>query len=198
LNIAEDRSQLREFIAEVDNKQDYQAGYTLMRTILDVMENPGISSSNGTASTQIARGFASGFVEDVDLKCFQDAKVEVPAVVGGVMECMSGVGIISGLESLFHGLEGIAPLLRDCYHDRSKMIALLHTFADFKDPHGLARQIGHHILANALDLSIELAEIALDVQGKDYERLGRDTGRLLGKIMLGNATSDGINALVIV
>merc|ERR1712217_169564 len=198
LNIAEDRSQLREVIADVNNKQEYQAGYTLMRTILDVMENPGIPSSTGTASVQIARGFASGFVENVDLKCFQDARVEVPAVVGGVLECMSGVGIVPGLESLFHGLEGLVPFLKDCYHDRSKIMSLLRTFADFKDPHGLARQFGHNILVNGLDISIELAQIALDVHGKDYERLGKDTGLLLGKIMIGNATSNPIHALVVV
>jgi len=189
---------LREVITDVDNKHDYQAGYTLMRTVLDVMENPGIPSSNGTSSFQIAKGFASAFVEDVELKCFQDAKVEVPAVVGGVLECMSGVGIVPGLESLFHGLEGFVPLLRDCYHDKSKIIDLLRTFADFKDPHGLARQFGHNILVNGIDISIELAQIALDVQGKDYERLGKDTGLLLGKIMIGNATSDRMNTVVVV
>merc|ERR1712050_686829 len=189
LNIAEDRAQLRDFVTDLGQKQNYKAGYTLMRTILDVMENPGIPSSNGTASVQIARGFASGFVEDVDLKCFQDAKVEVPTVVGGVLECMSGVGIIPGLESLFHGLEGLVPLLKDCYHEKGKIMQLISECADFKDPRGLARRLGHNILSNGVDITIELAQAALDIKGKEYQRLGEAVGKILSKVVISNATS---------
>jgi len=189
LNVAEDRAQLATFIDDLRKKQDYHAGYTLMHVILDVMEHPGIPSSNGTAALQIAKGFASGFVEDVDLKCFQDAKVEVPAVVGGVLECMSGVGIVPGLESLFHGLEGLVPLVKDCYQEKGRIMDLLAECADFKDPRGLARRLGHNILSNGVDITIELAQAALDIKGKEYQRLGEAVGKILSKVVISNATS---------
>jgi hypothetical protein len=197
LNVAEDRAQLKVFLADLSKGQDYQAGNVLMHTILDVMERPGIPSSNGTAAVQIARGFAGGFVDDIDLKCFQDAKVEVPSVIGGVLQCLSGVGIIGGLENLFHGLEGLVPFIKDCYHEKSEIMNLLSECAAFKDPPALARKLGHNILTNGVDITIELAQAALDIKGKDYERLGQDVGKILSKIVVSNATVFSASVLVV-
>jgi len=184
LNVAEDRVQLEQVVSDVEKGDEYAAGHALMLTILDVLENPGIPSSNGTAAVQIARGFAHGFVEDVNLKCFQDAKAEVPSVIGGVLACMSGVGLIPGLELVFHALTGLVPFLKDCYDERSQIKNILLEFTDFRHPLELAKRFGHNIVANGIDISLELASATLDIQGKNYERLGEDVGKILSKILV--------------
>merc|ERR1712232_791879 len=108
--------------------------------------------------------------------------------IGGVMECASGVGIISGLESLFHGLEGIAPMVKDCHDEKNKILDLLHTFEDFRNPHALAQTFAHHILVNRVDLTVELAQAILDSVGRDYLRVGEDVGHILSKIVISNAS----------
>merc|ERR1712216_1068161 len=105
--MAEDRIQLKQVIGDLRAGQDYSAGFILMKTVLDVLGRPGIPSSNGTESVQIAAGFTHGFVEDIDIECMQDAKVEVPEIIGGVMSCFSGVGTVPGLELIFHAVEGL-------------------------------------------------------------------------------------------
>merc|ERR1712151_385207 len=154
-------------------------------------------SSNGTAAVQFVSGLSRAIVNDEDVKCFRDAKVEVPLVVGGVMACVSGVGIISGLESLFHGLEGIMPMIKDCNHDKHEILDFLHTFKNFTHPRALARNFGRNILSNRVDLTIELAQAVVDVEGKDYERVGEDIGRILGKIAISNTSLWSRSAVVV-
>merc|ERR1711957_1147036 len=147
---------------------------------------------------QIAVGLAEGFGETVDLPCFKDLHLEIPAIIGGVLECMSGVGIIAGLESLFHGLEGLVPLFSDCYHEKSKIMDLLHAFKYFKNPHALARIIGHNVMADGVGISIVTAQCALDVTGKEWKRLGEDIGKLLSKIIIPSANSTSISKTLVV
>jgi len=198
LNVAEDHKMLVDFEHKIKTNDMYGAGNEMMHTILDVLERPGIPSSNGTAALQIAAGLAEGFGESVDLPCFKDARVEIPSIIGGVMECMSGVGVILGLESLFHGIEGLVPLFKDCYQEKSKIMDLLHTFKDFKNIHDLARTLGHNVMVNGVDLSIEASMCVLDVKGKEWKRLGEDIGKILSKIVISNDNSTTIPKTLVV
>jgi len=184
LNAAEDRVQLEAVFTDIENGKDYDAGNTLMKTILDVMMNPGIPPSNGTESFQIASGFTRGFVDDIDLKCFQDAKVEVPSLIGGVMACFTGVGTIPGLELVFHGLEGLVPFLKDCYFERKEIKNLLAEFSDFRNPGDLAKKFAHNIAANGIDITLELTQAGLAIKGKEYDRFGLEVGKILSKIVV--------------
>lgn len=176
LNTAEDRKQLGAFTQSWKSGDFKQAGFDLMSTILDVLEHPGIPSGNGTQAVQLAYGLASGFVQGVDFKCFQDVEVEIPALVGGVLDVMSVVKAVSGLESIFHGLTGLVPTYRQCLADKPKIMNLLHDFKDFRNDTGLAQMFGKHIENNAIDLGLETASCVLDYKGGEWERFGEDIG----------------------
>jgi len=185
LNLAEDHAKLGSFKAAWEEGDYHEAGFELTRVLLDVLENPGIPSANGTAATRIAWGLAKGFTTDIDLPCFKDVHVEIPALIGGVMDIMSVVDIVNGLESLFHGLEGIVPSYKDCMADKPKIVDLLKSFSDFKHPKDLAKIFGKHILENKLDLSLETAAVVLDYKGGEWRRFGEDVGEILQKILIG-------------
>jgi hypothetical protein len=196
LNVADDHKKLKTFIADLDTKKYFDAGKELITIVLDVMENPGIPESKGTAAVQISTGIAEGFGEEImDVPCFKDASVEIPAVVGGVMQCLSGVGMIGGLESLFHGIEGIVPTFEDCFHDRQKIVSLLTAFGKFRDPHGMARLVEQNIVKNGLDISINVAQAVLAAKGQEWHHLGQDIGKILGQIAL-NGTSTSFEVVV--
>jgi len=196
LNVADDRKMLDTFVVDLDTKKYYDAGNELIVIVLDVMSRPGIPESNGTAAVQIATGIAEGFGEQIsDISCFKDARVEIPAVIGGVMQCLSGVGMVGGLESLFHGIEGIVPLFEDCLHDRPKIMSLLTAFGNFRDPHGMARLVEQNIVKNGLDLSINVAQGVLAAKGQEWLHFGQDIGKILGEIAL-NSTSTSFDVVV--
>jgi len=185
LNLAEDHSQLGSFKAAWEEGDYHSAGSELTRVLLEVMENPGIPSANGTAATRIAWGLAKGFTTDIDLPCFKDVHVEIPALIGGVMDIMSVVDVVNGLESLFHGLEGLVPTYRACMADKPKIVDLLRSFSDFKHPKDLATIFEKHISENKLDLSLETAAVVLDYKGGAWVRFGEDVGEILQKILIG-------------
>jgi hypothetical protein len=185
LNLAEDHSQLGSFKTACEEGDYHVAGFELTRVLLDVMGNPGIPSANGTAAIRIAWGLAKGFTTDIDLPCFKDVHVEIPALIGGVMDIMSVVDIVNGLESLFHGLEGIVPTYRHCMADKPKIVDLLKSFSDFKHPGDLANIFAKHIAENKLDLSLETASVVLDYKGAEWRRFGQDIGEILQKILIG-------------
>jgi len=189
LNTAEDRKQLSAFVTAWKSGDFKQAGFDLTSTILDVLEHPGIPRGNGTRAVQFAYGFASGFVQGVDLKCFQDIEVEVPALVGGVLSVMSVVKAVSGLESIFHGLTGLVPTYRQCMADKPAIMNLLNDFKDFRNDTGLAQRFGKNIENNGLDLGLETASCILDYKGGEWERFGEDLGKILSKIAIGTSAA---------
>merc|ERR1711953_660042 len=150
----------------------------------DVLANPSFPTTNGTAAVEIATGFAEGFTENVAIKCFHDVHVEVPAIIGGVMQCLSGVGIPAGLESIVRGIAGVVPMYKDCLADRKKIMDFLKLVGDFKDPHALGRLFALNIFHYRLDISIELGQAVLAVHSKNYQRLGLEIGEMLGKIVV--------------
>jgi len=162
----------------------YDAGSTIIKIILDVLENPGIPDNNGSAAVLISVGIAEGLGEAVVLDCFKDAKVEVPSVLGGALACMTGVGTIAGLESIFHGLEGLVPLFKDCYNEKSEIWNIIKTLKNFKDAQALARSFGHNVLVNKVDLAVLSADVAFAIRGKEWKRVGEDVGKLVGKVAL--------------
>jgi len=188
LNIAEDRKQLTAFLQAWKAGNFKQAGFDLASTTLDVLERPGIPSSNGTAAVQLAYGFALGFAEVVNFKCFTDVEVEISALVGGVLDVMSVMKAVRGLESIFHGLEAIVPTYRQCMADKPKMMDLLHTLEDFHDAAGLAEKFGKHIEDNVVDLGLETASCVLDYKGAEWQRFGEDLGKIVNKIVIGSST----------
>lgn len=187
LNMAEDHAQLSSFRTACEGGEYHVAGYELTRVLLDVLENPGIPSANGTAATRIAWGLAKGFTTDIDLPCFKDVHVEIPALIGGVMDIMSVVDIVNGLESFFHGLEGIVPTYKACMADKPKIVDLLKSFSDFRHPVDLAKIFGQHIAENKLDLALETAAVILDYKGGEWRRFGQDIGQILQKILIGTS-----------
>merc|ERR1711933_522078 len=110
--------------------------------------------------------------------------VELTEIVGGVMSLVSVVHIVGGLESLFHGLTGIVPLFKDCVADVPKIKELFHEVEDFKHPAELAKAVGHNIIKNGIDISLEVASALLDVKDQSWQRLGEDVGRILAKIVV--------------
>jgi hypothetical protein len=196
LNLAEEHSQLTTFVSAWNKADFHAAGFELTNVVLDTLENPGIPSSNGTAAAQVAFGFSGGFASGVDFKCFDDAIVEIPALVGGVLDLMSVVKIVDGLESLFHGLEGLVPCVKACMADKPKIVRLLKSFADFHHPEKLAELFGHNIIEHKWDLSLETASAVLDYKGRDWERFGQDVGKILSKILIDDALI-GLNSLII-
>jgi len=195
LNLAEDRKMLETFVADIKGNDYFGAGKELILTVLDVISRPGIPDSNGTAAVQISTGIAEGLGESVSIPCFADARVEFPAVIGGVMECLTGVGMIQGLESLFHGIEGIVPTFEDCMHDRKEIMSLLKGFGLFKDPHGLARQVVQNMVNHGIDIAVLISASVLAAKGQEWHTLGEDIGKILGEIAFNN-TQDSFNVIV--
>jgi len=101
-------------------------------------------------------------------------------IISGVLHVESLVGIVNGLESLFHALEGIVPLIKACRADAPKIEELFRQVADFKHPAELAKLLGHNILANGVDITLETASAVLDCKSKNWGRLGEDVGTILG------------------
>merc|ERR1712151_596185 len=100
------------------------------------------------------------------------------------MTCFSGVGTIPGLELVFHAVEGLVPFLKECYSERTEIKDLLVEFADFRGPRALAEKFGHNILANGIDITLELTQAGLAIKGKEYERFGTEVGKILSKILV--------------
>jgi len=182
LNLAEDRKQLEDFAAAWQ-KGDFQtAGSDLVNAAFDVLLNPGIPSNNGTEATQIAQGIAAGFVSDFDFKCFAEVSVEIPALIGGVIDLATGVKSPSGLESLFYGLTGLVPMIKACLADKPEIMTLLHEVEDFRHPAELAKQVLKNIESNGIDISLQTASAVLAYKGQEYQRFGLSVGEILGKI----------------
>lgn len=196
LNLAEDHAKLGSFATAWQEGEYDVGGYELTTVILDVLENPGIPSSNGTAAARIAWGLAKGFATDVDLQCFKDVRVEIPALIGGVMDVMSVVDIVGGFESIFHGLENLVPTYKDCTADKPKIMNLLRSFSDFKHPADLAKAFGKHVVDNGLDLSLETAACVLDYKGGEWKRFGQDIGQILEKIVIGTVKVESLQFVV--
>lgn len=187
LNLADDRKMLENFIVDLEKREDYDAGKELILIVLDVIGRPGIPlESNSSAGVQIAAGIAIGFGEKINITCFQDARVEIPLVIGGVLECLTGVGMIRGFESLFHGIEGIVPMFKHCLDDRHKIMSILKGFGDFKDPHGLARLVEQNMIKNGIDISLGVAHAVLAAKGQQWYSLGQSVGKILEDIALNN------------
>lgn len=184
LNIAEDRKQLSGFAAAWRAGLYRGAGQQLGSTVLDVLGRPGIPTSNGTASVLIARGIAEGFSGDLDNACFKAVRIEVPALVGGVLDIMTAVRIPAGLQSIFHGLTNIVPMFRACMADRPKIMALLHELGDLRHPAQLAQIVADDIRKNGIDLALETSAAMLDFFGKSWLRFGQDIGKILGKVLV--------------
>merc|ERR1712050_495584 len=185
LNLAEDHKQLASFTAAW-NKGDYKtAGFEIASTLLDVLEHPGIPSKNGTAALQFAFGLAGGFASDIEYQCFKDLNVEVPAIIGGIIDIASVVKMVSGFESVFHGLEGIVPCYKACLADKPRIMHLLHTVADFSHPSQLAEMMVQSVKANGIDLSLEAASAILAFKGAEWDRFGLEIGKILGKVIVG-------------
>merc|ERR1712048_437667 len=126
-------------------------------------------------------GIAEGFTSDVDIKCFVDVGVVVPAVIGGVMDLLTVVKIPAGLESLFHGVEGLVPCYKACLADKKEIMDLLHEAGDFKDPGALAKKIAQNLKDNSIDISLEAASAVLAYKGKEWEHFGLQIGKVFGK-----------------
>merc|ERR1712039_985535 len=185
LNLAEDHATLSSCLQAFEEKRYYESGLELMKTILDVLEHPGIPEQ-GKPAVLFGQGLAEGFGTALKLACFDDAVVELTEIIGGVMSLVSGsvVHIIGALESLFHGLMGIVPLFKDCVADVPKIKELFHLVEDFKHPAELAKAVGHNIVKNSIDISLEVASALLDAKDKCWQRLGEDLGKILGKIIV--------------
>lgn len=196
LNTAEERKQLGAF-EDAWGRGDFRmAGFVLTTLILDVLEHPSIPSSNGTSVAQIAYGLGQGFAMDVNITCFKDVRVEIPALIGGVIDIATGVGIPAGLESLFHGLEGLVPTFKDCMADKPKIMNLLHTLKDFKHPSELAKKLAQDIVNNGVDISLEVASAVLDYKSRSWQRFGEDIGKIINKIVIGDVMSGNTTLLV--
>jgi len=187
LNLAEDRAMLSNFAHAFEEEHYYAAGLELMKAILDVLEHPDIPAK-GKPAVLFGQGLAEGFGTGLDVKCFDDAAVELTEIIGGVLSLVSVAHSVSGLESLFHGLMGFAPLFKDCVADKSKIAELYHEVEDFKHPAELAKAIEKSIVANGIDISLEVASAILDAKDKCWLRLGEDVGKVLGKIIVAPQT----------
>jgi 3D (Asp-Asp-Asp) domain-containing protein len=191
LNVAEDHGQLGAVAAAMEKGDFKTSGFELTNVILDVLNKAAsIPSKNGSVATQIALGLGEGTVHGVEVKCFEQASVEIPDVVGGVLDLMTGVMAVKGVESIFHGLVGLVPALKQCMADKPRIVALLHELHDLKDPVALAKIVGNNILTNKLDLSLETASAVLDYKAELWLRFGQDLGKILAKIMVAAPSKD--------
>merc|ERR1719158_1920697 len=93
LNLAEDRKMLATFAHAWNERHYYAAGLELMKTILDVLEHPGLPE-NGTAAVLFAEGLGEGFTGGLPLKCVKEGEVEFAAIIGGIERMVSVVGIV--------------------------------------------------------------------------------------------------------
>jgi len=198
LNLAENHFQLGSIKTAWEEGDYYVAGYELTIALLHVLGNleTFIPISSGKAAIQIAWGLAEVFAIDIDVSCFKDVRVEIPALIGGMMDIMSVVDIANGLESLFHGLEGIVPTYKDCMADKRHITELLERFSDFQHPRNLAKTFLKHIMENRRDLSLETEAAVLDFKGAEWKRFGQDIGRILQNILIGAVTDASLPIVV--
>lgn len=196
LNLAEDHKQLGYFIAGMNAGNYRLAGFEIMTVALNVLSHPGIPSSNGTRALLIAEGIASGFSSSLNFTCLADLTVTVPAVIGGLVDMATVALIIPGLESLFHGLQGIVPAFRACMDIKSELSHIFHVFSDFAHPLELAKQIWSNIKANGLDISLEIADAILAWKGPEWQRVGVDIGTILEKLLVGMPNSTATTIVV--
>lgn len=188
LNAVEERGEFKAFAAAWQKKQYRTAGTEFMTALLDILSNPGIPASNGTAAIEFAHGFAEGFSSDVELDCFKDVRIEIPVAVSGVFDLLT-LRLVSGLENIFQALTGAVPTFKACMADKQNMINMLHSFGDFAHPKQMAKIIGANVVKNDLDLTVEIASAVLDYKGKEWERFGQDIGKILGQIFMANMTT---------
>jgi len=189
LNTAEDRNMLATF-AEEWSKGDFEsAGKEIVAVALDVLTHPGLPEKNGTEAVQIAGGIAEGFAGDIDLACFKDVGVEIPALIGGVIDIVTVVDIVNGLESVFHGLEGLVPTYKACLSDKPQLMAILKEVEDFKHPAELAGKVVAAMKANGVDIGLEAAAAVLAYKGKEWNVFGFQLGKMLGKMILPSAAA---------
>lgn len=185
LNLAEDHKQLGYFIDGMNAGNYRLAGFEIMTVTLNVLSHPGIPVSNGTRALMIAEGIASGFSSSVNFTCLADLTVTVPAVIGGLVDMATVALIIPGLESLFHGLQGIVPAFKACMNIKSELANIFHVFRDFVHPLELAKQVWANMKANGLDISLEVADAILAWKGPEWQRVGVDIGTILEKLLVG-------------
>jgi len=183
LNLAEDHAMLFACFHAFEEKHYYASGLELMKTILDVLEHPGIPQQ-GKPAVLFGQGLAEGLGVNLDLKCFDDAEVELTEIIGGVMSLVRVAHAVGGLESLFHGLMGIVPLFKDCVEDGPKIKKLFKLAGDFKHPAELAKDLGHNIIDNTVDISLEVVSVLVDVKDQSWQHLGEDVGKILAKIIV--------------
>jgi len=183
LNVAEDRSLLGDFVAEWKKSNFYAAGEDLSTALVDVIAG-GLPTSNATAPLQIALGIPIGFSGEIDNDCFRDARTNVPALVGGIMDLISVVRIPSGLFKVFQGLTGLVPMYKDCMHDRKSIMDLLHEMGELKDPAKLAETVAYDMKHHGVDVALESAKAYLDFETQHWQDFGKDIGNILGKIFV--------------
>jgi len=184
LNLAEDRGDLVAFGNAWRQHDFFLAGEVMTTTILELVGDTGILGSNGTAAVQIAAGFAEGFATKFDISCFHDVRVEVSALAGGVLDLYSGVMIPQGLESLAHGLMGLAPALKDCLAERPQIEQLLKELGDIRHPFELAKKWEQNIKDHGLDIALETASAVLAYRGSEWHHFGKMIGEILEKLMV--------------
>jgi len=195
LNTAEDHHMFGEFEHLWSEGKYDDAGAEIAKILLSVLDNPGIPGDNGTEALQIARGFTEGFSGAVDTDCFKDARVTLPALIGGVMDLLSVVGVPEGLAKVFQGLEGLVPLYKDCMADKKEIMDLLKAAGDFKNPQELAERIAKDVEKSGIDLTLEATAAVLDYKGHEWTRFGQDLGQILAKIFI--APSAAVTAVVV-
>lgn len=183
LNVAEDRNLLAKFIAEWKEGSFHAAGEDLSSVLVDVIAGE-MPTSNASAPLKIALGIPIGFSGDIDNDCFKDARVEVPALVGGIMDLVSVVRIPRGLLKVFQGLTGLVPMYKDCMHDRKSIMDLLHEMGDLTAPAKLADTVAYDIKHHGIDIALESAKAYLDFQTQHWEDFGKDIGSILGKVFV--------------
>jgi len=189
LNIAEDRHQLKGFEVAWEDGNYAAAGSELVTTALDILLHPGIPENNGTEAIEIAAGIAEGFTMDVNLKCFTDLSVEIPALIGGVIDIATGVGAVNGLESIFHALEGLVPTYKACMADKPKVMNMLHEFEDFLHPSRLAKDVFENMKHDKIDISLNVASAVLAYKGAEWTRFGEEIGKMLAMMSLPHAAA---------
>jgi hypothetical protein len=187
LNVAEDRNMLASIMDDFDSGRDYDAGQTMVVTVLDVLDRPGIPDSNGSAAIQIAVGITEGFVGHFDIKCFSDVNIEIKSLVGGTMRLLTHLDI-GGLESVFHGIMNIVPTYKRCVADDPAIKNLLKACRDFRNPKELAGLLYQNMVSHAADVTIELTKAVLAFQGHEWRHLGEAVGTILSKIAIQTTT----------
>jgi len=184
LNLAEDHKRLFSFVDAWDKGDYHTAGSRITSIVLDVLLNPGIPSSSGTEAVQIGMGIASEFASNLPFQCLSDVSVDVPAIVGGIIDIYTVIKAVTGFESLFHGIKGLVPMYKHCLSDRQKIVDLLREMADFRHPAELATKITENVKKAGVDLSLETAQAILAYKGAEWKRVGIEIGKILSKILI--------------